>query len=102
MKVARPGEVHQDLHYPVETVNFAVDDVHVAVRIRINLLELVSQQLQVKNDCVNRVLHFMGNATSYSAAGGNPAREFDLIFNTAGRFSVAHGQERADLSALLL
>src|SRR5947208_357319 len=90
MQVARTSEVNQYLHNPVKAMNFAVDDIYVSRRVRIKLLQFISKQLQVENDGIDRILYLMGNATSHASAGRNTAREFNLIFNTAGRFGVAH------------
>ena len=37
------GEVDQNLHYAVQTMNFASDNVHVTARIGIDLLQLALQ-----------------------------------------------------------
>jgi len=84
-------EVHEDLDYAIEAMNFAVNNIHVTIGVWINFLQFVAQQLQVKNDGIDWVLYLVSDAARDPAAGGNPAREFDFVFNAAGRFSVPHG-----------
>ena len=45
MKIARTGEVDENLHHAVKTVNLVADDIHVPTRIGIYLLKFVLQQL---------------------------------------------------------
>ena len=102
MKIARAGEIDQRLHYAIETADFAVDDVHVTPRVRFLLGQLVAQQLQMKHDGVDGILHFVGHAAGEASAGGKAARHFDLVANAPHRFRIAHDQQRADLRVLLL
>ena len=99
MQVPRTSEVNQYLHNPVKAMNFAVDDIYVPRRVRIKLLQFISKQLQMQDDGIDRILYLVGNATSHASAGRNTAREFNLVFNAAGRFGVTHCQQRADLRA---
>ncbi len=93
MQIARPREVDEDLHDAVEPANFVADDVDVAARLGIVLLHFVLQQLQVQHDGVDRILNFVSDAARESAAGGKAARDFNLIFNPANRFGIAHGEQ---------
>src|SRR5882724_12199145 len=102
MKVARPGEVHQDLHYAVQAVNFTVNDVHVAAGVRVRLQQLVLQKLQVQDDGVDGVLDLVGDTARDAAAGGETAGGFDFIFYTTDRFGVVHGKQCADLGATFM
>ena len=61
-----------------------------------------SKQLQVQNNRVDRIFHLVGDAARDPSAGGDAARQFDFIFSAACRFRVTHGEQRADLSSLLL
>ena len=73
VKIAGSREVHQRLHNAIQAPNLAVDDIHVAPRIRFLVGQLVPQKLQVKDDGVNRILYLMGNAAGQASAGGKPA-----------------------------
>src|SRR6185312_9556445 len=99
---ARAGEVHENLHHAVETMDFAVDDVHVAAGVRIDLLQFVPQQLQMEHDGVDRVLDLVSNPACDASAGRNPPRKFNFIFNTTGRLGIAHGQQGANLRPFFL
>src|SRR5581483_1538293 len=83
MQVARPGEVHQDLHHAIKAMNFIVNDIHVPAGVGIDLLQLGLQQLKVQHDRVDRIFHLVSNAPCEPPAGGKPARGFDLVFNLA-------------------
>src|SRR5579863_6830029 len=102
VQVAGTSKVHQDLHHAIQPMNLAVTDIHVTEGIRINLFQLVAQQLQVKHDRVDGIFYFVGHPAGDPAAGGNPPRKLDLVLNAAHGFGVAHGQQRANLCALLL
>ena len=101
-QIAGTSEVDQDLHDAVEAVNFVADDVHVAARVGIVLLQLVLQQLQMQHDGIDGVLDLVRHASGQAAAGGKAARNFNLILNAAHRFGIAHGEQRADRRALFL
>jgi len=92
VQFARPRKIHQDLHHPVEAMNFIVDNVDMTPSVRIDLLHLVPQQLQMQHDGVDWILDFMSDPTGHTAAGRNTARKFDLIFDSASRFGIAHGK----------
>ena len=66
-----PGahEVHQDLHHPIQAVDLAVNNVDVAARVGISLLQLVLQQLQMQNDGIDRILDFVSHAAGQPPAG---------------------------------
>src|SRR5712671_850696 len=83
MQFASPHEVHQSLHHPVEAMNFASDNIHVAASVGIELCQLVLQELEMKNDGVDGVLHFVGDAAGDASAGGEAAGHFDFISNAA-------------------
>ena len=51
-------------------MDFAADNIHVTARVRIDLPQLALQQLQMKNDGVDRILNFVGHAAGQTAAGG--------------------------------
>src|SRR5882762_491475 len=73
LKIARAGEVDQDLHDPIEPVNFASDDVHVPASTGVDLLQLVLQKVQVQDDGVNGILHLVRHTSSEPAAGREAA-----------------------------
>src|ERR1700733_1413621 len=102
MQFACAHEVDQGLHAAVEAVNFAADDIHVAARIGIELRELVLQKLQVKNNRINRILDFVGDAAGNASAGGETTGHFDFVADTLHGFGVAHDEQSADLRALFL
>ena len=99
-QIAGTGEVDQDLHDAVEAVDFVADDVHVAAGFGIVLLQLVLQQLEVEDDGVDGVFHFVSDATGEASAGGKAAGNFNFVFDAAHRFGVAHGQQGANLAFL--
>ena len=45
VQIAWPSKVHQDLDNTIQTMNFIADNIHVAARIWIDLLQLALQQL---------------------------------------------------------
>ena len=101
-KISRTREIHQYLYYAVEAVDFAADDVDVPAGVRVDLLELALQQLQMQYDGVNGVLDFMRNAASKASAGGKAPRHFDFVFNLMNRLGITDGKQRAYRTALLL
>ena len=72
-ELTRPGEVDQNLHDSIQTMNLASDDVHVPARVRIDLLQFTLQQLQMQNYSVDRILDFMRNSAGKPPAGGKTA-----------------------------
>ena len=64
--------------------------------------QFVAQQLQVKHDGVDGILHFVGHAPGEASAGGEPARHLNFVANAAHRFGIAHDQQRADLRIFFL
>ena len=69
----RTGEVHQGLHYAIEALDLVADYVHVAASIRVGLLQLLPQHLQMDDDGVDGVLDFVGHARGQAANGGQAA-----------------------------
>ncbi len=69
-QISGAGEVHQDLHNAVEAVDLVADNIHVAARVRIVLLQFVLQQLQVQHDGVDGVLDLVRHASRHPSAGG--------------------------------
>src|SRR5262249_26703264 len=57
-----PSEVHQCLHHAVESAYFTTDHIHVSARIRIELTELLPQDLQMHDDRVDRIFYFVRDA----------------------------------------
>ena len=102
MKFASPHEVNESLHHAVEPMNLAADDIHVTAGIRVELRELVLQELQVEHDGVDGILHFMSNAAGHASAGREAAGHLNFVADAAHGFGVAHNQQRADLGAFLL
>src|SRR4029077_10931719 len=102
MKISRTGEIHQCLHDTIEAADFAVNDVHVTPGIRFLFRQLVPQELQMKDDSVDGVLHLMGHSPGKASARGKTARHFDLIANAAYGFGIAHDQQSSNLRVLFL
>src|SRR5215467_10019481 len=72
VQVSGAGEVHQNLDHAIQTMDLAIDNVYMAVCVRVELLQFVAQQLQVKHDSVNRVLNFVCHSAGHATGGGNP------------------------------
>ena len=92
----RAGEIDQGLHYPVEAVDLALNDVQMAQRAFIGAVELVTEQLQVHHDRIDRILDLVTNAGGQPADGRETARELQLTLDLPDRFEVVQGQERAE------
>ena len=98
MQIARPGEIHQNLHHPVQAVYLAADNVHVAARIGIDCCSLSCSSCRCRTMALIGIFDFVRHATRDPPAGGEPARHFDFVFNAAHRLCVAQGQQRANLA----
>src|ERR1035437_10589371 len=82
-------------------MNLASDDVHVAAGVRIDLADLFAQQLEVNDDGIDGIFYFMGNAGGEPPNGRQTARQFNFVLDSAHRFDVTHGEQRADTLAAL-
>ena len=83
-------------------MNFTFDDIHVTARIRILLLQLVLQELQVQYDRIDRILDFVRDAARNPPAGRQTPRGLDLVLDASHRLGVPHGEQRADMRSALL
>src|SRR4030088_1537723 len=99
MQLAGTHEVHQSLYYPVEAVNLAANDIHVATGVWIEERQLVLQQLQVKHDGIDGVLDLVSHAARHASAGREATGHLDFVSDSPYGLRVAHDQKSADLTA---
>src|SRR5215469_4999599 len=102
LEVAWPGEVDENLHDAIESVDLAPDDVQVATGARVGLLQFVLQKMEVQNDGVDRIFDFMRYAAREAATRRHPPGHFDFILEPSHRFRIPHDQQGANLRGLVM
>ena len=61
-KLHRAGKVNKSLHHAVKTPDLIANHIHVAARIRIYLMQLLPQYLQMDHDGIDGIFYLVGNA----------------------------------------
>src|SRR5215468_11369897 len=66
-KLQRTSEVDQSLYHTIEPADFVADDIHMPHRRRIGSVQFITQELQMHDDGVNRILDLMSDTAGQPA-----------------------------------